>query len=156
MTNKDRLIEMIENLNESGIDLLLYLFGDMDKKERYNKNTTSKRIVELQQIEKQLEEQRKSQFEEERKRVSFEMAQTEYRRQKEFKASLTGKEKRFFEVIEGVNPGSRYCMNYWEMCLLADVYNNSLLDGNYDIFRYGFLKGQRAEINKRKSDIQKQ
>lgn len=149
MTNKDRLDQMINNLNENGINTLLYLFGDFDKIERYNINTTPERIAELQQIEKQRDEQEKANREAEREKASFERAQAEYRRQEEFKASLTGKEKRFFEVVDGIKPGG-YCMNYSEMMLLADAYNNNLIDGSYDIFKYGFLKGQRSERAKRK------
>lgn len=150
MTNKDQLLQVINNLNEIGINSLLYLFGNFDKIELYNINTTPERIAELQQIDKQKEEQRKAQYEEDRERASFERAQAEYKRQTEFKAALTGREKKFFELIESVKPKTCYCLDYWEMILLADAYNNNLINGCYDIFRYGFLKGQRAEKNRRK------
>lgn len=147
MTNKDTLIQMINNLNEDGIELLFKIIGDFDSVEKYNKNTTPERIAELQQIEEQRDEHEKANREAEREKASFERAQAEYRRQEEFKASLTGKEKRFFEVIDSVKSTnwSRYCLDYWELMLLVDVYNNNLINGSFDIFRYGFLKGQRAE-----------
>lgn len=146
MTSKDKLIQMINNLNDDGINAILFLIEDFDKLERYNINTTPERLEDLQQIR----EQRDAEIKAEREKASFERAVAKYDRQKAFKASLTGKEKKFFEVVERVNPGTRYCMDYWELILLGKTYNNSLLDGCYDIFRYGFLKGQRAEKARQK------
>jgi hypothetical protein len=34
--------------------------------------------------------------------------------------------------------------------LISNAYKNDLFGGSYDIFRYGFLKGQRAEKARRK------
>lgn len=143
MTNREQLIQMINNLNENGIDLLLYFFGDMDKKERYNINTTPERVAEL----KQMEEQEKAEREAERERASL----GKCRQEEEFKASLTGKEKRFFETIDSIKPGTRYALCLWELELLSRAYNNSLFEGGYDAFKYGFLKGQKFEINRRKA-----
>jgi hypothetical protein len=152
MTNKDKLIQMINNLNENGVNSLYNLFGEFDKIERYNINTTLERIAELQQIEKQKAEQEKAERKAEREKASCERASAEYIRQKEYIASLTGKEKRFFEVIESIKSTnwSRYCFDTWELMLLADAYDNNLINGGLDIFRYGFMKGQRSEKNRRK------
>ena len=150
MTNKDKLIQMINNLNESGIDLILKLFKDCDQIEMYNINTTPERIAELQQIEELKEEQRKEQFEEEQKRAYYERSRAEYNRTKEFRASLTGKEKRLIETLKNVDPGNyNMCTN--EVILFADIYNNNLINGRTDLFNYGFLKGQRALLNKQKA-----
>lgn len=150
MTNKDILLKMIENLNEEGSSTLVYLFGDMDKNERYNVSTTPERLAELQQIREQKDELEKEQHGADLEKESYERARAEYDRRKAFKAALIGKEKRLFDLVNGVTDCGRYCMEYWEMILFADAYNNNLLNGSYDIFRYGFLKGQRAEKNRRK------
>lgn len=149
MTNKDKLIQMINNLNENGIDLITRLFSDMDKNEKYNKFTTPEKLAELLEIEKQKEEQRKEQLKADREKTSLERARAEYKRQEEFKASLTGKEKRLLEIIKSVQPGY-YSMEFWELMLLSDIYNKNLINGSTDLFNYGFLKGQRAEKARQK------
>ncbi|XVG95803.1 hypothetical protein ACGCUP_00820 [Eubacteriales bacterium KG125] len=59
------------------------------------------------------------------------------------KEKLTGKDKKMMELIETVDSG-RYCIGVHEVMLLADIYDNNMIDASYDLFRYGFLKGQRA------------
>jgi hypothetical protein len=39
--------------------------------------------------------------------------------------------------------------------LFAQVYNNNLINGSGDLFRYGFLKGLRAEKAMAKKRIKK-
>lgn len=152
MTNREKLIQMINNLNVNGINLLVNLFGDLDHIEKYNKDTTPERLAELQLIEKQKEEFENAEREANKKKAAYERVRAEQKRQEEYKSSLTGREKRFFEVIENVKSTdwSRYSFELWELMLLADVYNNNLIDGSNDIFCYGFMKGQRAEKNRRK------
>lgn len=150
MTNRERMENMLNNLNEEGLNLVLKTFEGMDKLEKYNISTSNERVEELKRIEAQKEDQELKQWEEERKKERYERAKAEYAMRKERKAALIGKEKRFFEVIENVKVESRYTMKYWEMVLLAETYNHNLINGSYDIFRYGYLKGQRAEIAKRK------
>lgn len=149
MTNKDRLLQMIDNLNEDGIELISKCFKDMDKSERYNINTTPERLEELQQIQLQKDKQREEQLETDNWKASYERAQERYRIMKEKKTSLTGKEKRLFEVIESVDTGYYY-METWELLLLSDIYDNNLINGSIDLFNYGFLKGQRAEKARQK------
>jgi hypothetical protein len=66
MSSREIIDNMLQNLNEDGLSLLADLFGSMDTKERYNKNTMPERLEELKQIEEQREEQRTG---EERKRL---------------------------------------------------------------------------------------
>jgi hypothetical protein len=147
MTNREIIENMLQNLNENGLSHLANLFGDMDTKERYNKNTTQERLEELKQIEEQKENQRKINYENE----SMKKAGEEYDRIKTSKSALMGREKHFFEQIEGVKVSERYYMKYWELSLLYDIYNNNLINGCLAIFKYGLLKGQRAEQNRRRS-----
>lgn len=153
MANRDLLIHTINNLNDHGIDLLFSLFRDCEKMEKYHINTTPERLAELQEIEKQQAEQENAKREADRNRISYEAAKRSLERQKEFKASLTGKEKRFYEVINSVKDTfeNRYGMECWELLLLSDTYSNNLLNGSVDIFWYGFIKGQKAERNKQKA-----
>jgi hypothetical protein len=150
MKNKELLIQMINSLNDDGIGLLSWLFGDFDKIEEYNNNTTNERIQEIRQNEIMEEKQRDI----EKEKTAYENARKEYDRQIKFKASLTGKEKHLIEKIEKVNLG-RYDMSCWELMLLANVYNNNLINGSMDIFRYGFMKGQKAEKEKIQNRIPK-
>ena len=153
MTNKEKLIEMINNLNENGIELILKCFNGMNENEKYNINTTTERLAELQRIEEQKKEQKKEQEkaiqEAEREKASRERARANRERMKAIKASLTGKEKKLIEAISKVKPGN-YDMYTNEVMLFADIHNNNLINGSTDIFNYGFLKGQRAEKARQK------
>jgi hypothetical protein len=80
----------------------------------------------------------------------LERERQEYQRCLEYKESLTGNDKKLFDMIERVYPNARYCLTQDELILLAKVYENNLINGSFDIFRYGFLKGQRAERARRK------
>lgn len=158
MSSREIIDNMLQNLNENGLSLLANLFGDMDTKERYNKNTTPERLEELKQIE-EIEQQRvdqeKAEIKADLEKSSYKNARVEHKRQQEFKALLIGKEKEFYELTDSVEYNDRYGLKYWELMLLANTYNNSLLDGSHDIFRYGFLKGRRAERAMTKKRIKK-
>ena len=149
MTNKEKLIEMINNLNENGIELMLKCFNGMNESEKYNINTTTERLAELQRIEEQKEEQEKAIQEAEREKALRERARANRERMKAIKASLTGKEKKLIEAISKVKPGN-YDMYTNEVMIFADIHNNNLINGSTDIFNYGFLKGQRAEKARQK------
>ena len=43
-----------------------------------------------------------------------------------------------------IEPGN-YCLYSTEVIYLADLHDNNFVNGSYDMFRIGFLKGQRAE-----------
>lgn len=59
------------------------------------------------------------------------------------KEKLTGKAKMMIENIEKVKPG-RYCIGTEEVMILAEIHDNNMINASYDLFRYGFLKGQRS------------
>ena len=149
MTNKEKLIEMINNLNENGIELMLKCFNGINENEKYNINTTTERLSEIQRIEKQKEEQEKAIREAEREKALRERAKANRERMKDVKASLTGKEKKLIETISKVKTDS-YSIYFHEVMLFADIHNNNLINGSTDIFNYGFLKGQRAEKARQK------
>ena len=149
MTSKEKLIEMINNLNENGIELILKCFIGINENEKYNINTTTERLEELQRVEEQKAEQEKAIQEAEIEQERIERAKANRERMKAIKASLTGKEKNLIEEISKVKPGS-YDMYTNEVMLFADIHNNNLINGSTDIFNYGFLKGQRAEKARQK------
>lgn len=149
MTNKKKLIEMINNLNENGIELILKCFNGINENEKYNINTTTERLAELQRVEEQKAEQEKAIQEAEIEKAIRERAKANRDRMKDIKNSLTGKEKNLIEEISKVKPGS-YDMYTNEVMLFADIHNNNLINGSTDIFNYGFLKGQRAEKARQK------
>lgn len=150
MNNKEKLIQMINNLNENGIELMLKCFNGINESEKYNINTTTDRLAELQRIEEQKEEQEKAIREAEREKALRERARANRERMKDIKASLTGKEKKLIEAISKVKPGN-YDMYTNEVMIFADIHNNNLINGSTDIFNYGFLKGQRAEKARQKT-----
>lgn len=150
MTNRERMENMLNNLNEEGLNLVLKTFEGMDKLEKYNISTSNERVEELKRIEAQKEEQELKQREEESKKEHYERANAVWKMQKKRKASLTGKDKKIIESIESLSINKYYQLSGDEMALFYNLYDNSLLSGCYDIFRYGYLKGQRAERAKRK------
>lgn len=149
MTNKEKLIEMINNLNENGIELMLKCFNGINENEKYNINTTTERLAEIQRIEKQKEEQEKAIREAEIEKALRERARANRERATAIRDSLTGRDKRLIETVEKVKPGD-YNMYSHELMIFADIHNNNLINGSTDIFNYGFLKGQRAEKARQK------
>lgn len=150
MENREKLCELIENLNESGLEFIMTLLQRMDESEEYNKNTTPERIEELKQMEVQERIRREERREKERERIAYEEAIEEYNRQREYKKSLTGREKHLFDVLDNVKIDTRYHMSFWEVKLFSEMYNNNLFNGMLDVFRYGYIKGQRYECARRK------
>lgn len=130
MADKEKLLQLIDNFNDSGLDMIMKFVQMFDGVEEYNIHTTPERLEELKQIEEQ-------------KKISYEGQQS-------FKESLTRKEEHLFKVLNNVKIDSRYAMKMWELRLLVDTYNNNLIDGSLDIFCYGYIKGQRTERARRK------
>jgi predicted deacetylase len=50
MTNKEKLIEMINNLNENGIELILKCFNGINENEKYNINTNVERLAKAEEL----------------------------------------------------------------------------------------------------------
>lgn len=144
MTNKDQLIKMINNLNENGLNLLVFVLGDMDKNEKYNKSTTLERLEEIEQIEKQ--EEKKLKAETEAKRVEAEAKHiAEENKINEHLNKYSG----FFKSIESTNVGNYY-LKGGELDAIFLKNKGTWLGLLYDGFRAGFLRGQRAEKARQK------
>lgn len=81
------------------------------------------------------------------RKTPLEAAREEYKRQKEFKTQLPDEEKEFFSTIKSVSIDDQYDLSSEKHLLIADAYNNNLINGGLDLYRYGYLQGQRAEKN---------
>jgi len=150
LMKEEEFINVIRNSNEEGLRFLTAACKAVGGMERYNKDTTPERLAEIQQIEKEQEEQRNTQFKAERERAYHEASKAEYERQIEFMASLTGREKRFFEIIDGIKIGKSLGLAPWQLRLLVETYDNNLVNGSFEIYKYGYLHGQHAERNTQK------
>lgn len=80
-------------------------------------------------------------------KTALEKSREEYKRQKEFKTQLPDEEKEFFSTIKSVSIDDQYDLSSEKHLLIADAYNNNLINGGLDLYRYGYLQGQRAEKN---------
>lgn len=78
------------------------------------------------------------------KRASRVFLETQERRN-----ALEGKDKRLFEQIEAVDIGN-YSPTTGEVICIAKVFDNNAINSCMHFFKLGFLKGQRAEKNRRK------
>jgi hypothetical protein len=145
LMREEDFVNIIRNTNENGLRFLTAAFKAVDGMERYKKDTTPERLAELQRIAKEQEEQRQAQFKTERENAYLEASKAEYKRQKEYLASLTGREKRFFEIIDGVKIERSLGLAPWQLRLLIEAFDNSLVDGSFEIYKYGYLHGQEAE-----------
>ena len=121
-----KLDTVICNLNDDGLALMYYFIGDMHEIEKYNINTSSDRLEEME---------------------------AEERKKKATISSLTGKERKFWDKIEKVYKMdiSRYDMKVWQVMLLAEIYNNNYLDASYETFCFGFHQGLKYAENRMKT-----
>lgn len=121
-----KLDTVICNLNDDGLALMYYFIGDMHEIEKYNINTSSDRLEEME---------------------------AEERKKKAAISSLTGKERKFWDKIEKVCKMdiSRYTMKTWQTMLLAKIYNNNYLDASYKTFCFGFHQGLKYAENRMKT-----
>lgn len=84
------------------------------------------------------------------RKTPLEAAREEYKRQKEFKTQLPDEEKEFFSTIKSVSIDDQYDLSSEKHLLIADAYNNNLINGGLDLYQYGYMQGERAERSKRK------
>ena len=150
LMREEDFINVIRNSNEGGLRFLTAAFEAIGSMERYNKNTSPERLEELQRIEKEQGELRQAQFKADRESAYREASKAEYERQIEFIASLTGREKRFFEIVDGIKIGRSLGLAHWQLRLLVEAFDNNLIDGSFKIYKYGFLHGQQAEKKRQK------
>lgn len=92
----------------------------------------------------------------EQERVDYERARRVYEETKARRESLEGKDKKLFELLEGVDIGN-YSPSCSEIMVIASVYDNNAINSCMSFFRLGFVKGQRAEKarQKKKKTIRK-
>jgi hypothetical protein len=140
MENKKLLEKMLQNLNEDGLSLLLDLLGNMDSKERYNKNTTPERLLELKKIAKQKDEQREAELEVNRLREQREMEERLASEKAEYQ-ELINRNKKFLDEIKNVNVK----LNIKQIDAIYAKNNRDIYKIMIDCFKAGFIKGQRAE-----------
>lgn len=140
-----QLEEIVSNLNEDGIAMILTLMNGIDNIEKYNINTSRERIEEieresLQKVERERTEQKKKREEE----MLYRMA-GERKKREETIASFTGRERKFCDKIEKVKNMNvvKYQAKYWQVELIAKLYNNNYINASYDWFCYGFYQGMQ-------------
>lgn len=89
-------------------------------------------------------------------REGYERAVQDYKRTKDYKAALTGRNKKLMEQIESVRIGSHYQMTGNETMLFAEMFNNNMINASFTIYRLGYMRGQRAIQNRQKKEPTKQ
>lgn len=147
-----KLENVIHNLNAEGLSLMYRLMGNMHEIKKYNINTTPEEVTQIKQQEKEQEALKTAEREERmHKEYMQRMAEKIAKREEEI-ASLTGKEKRFWDKIEKVKKMNigRYCMEWWQCELIFRLYNNNYLNASYDEFCYGFHQGMQYMKNQAK------
>ena len=82
-------------------------------------------------------------------RAQYERARKVFLETQERRNALEGEEKRLFEQIEAVDIRN-YAPTSSEVLCITKVFNNNAINSFLYIFKLGFLKGQRAEKNRRK------
>ena len=82
--------------------------------------------------------------------TELEYATQEYRERQLKESTLDKKHKRLLARIRSAEVNG-YNMTYSELAMFAELYDNNLINGSFDIFRYGFFRGQlalKAEMRK--------
>lgn len=154
--NQEELVQkldiVIHNLNEDELSLLYNLMGYMHEIKKYNINTTPEQVAQIKQQEaeeaaREEADRNEKQHAEHMKR----MAEKIKARDKAI-ASLTGKDKTFWDKIEKVKKMDigRYCMETWQAILIAKLFDNNYLDASYSAFCYGFHQGMQYMKNRSK------
>lgn len=137
------MIATINNVNDRGLFLISALIG-MEKIEEYNKGTTPERVAEIEEIKLHKEQ-------EAREGHRIEEMREEIERRAKLIESLTGRARIFWnkiQSVDGMAGYSRYDMSGWQALLLANIYDNNLLEGGFAMFRYGFYQGVRYMKNR--------
>lgn len=143
---------VIHNLNEEGLSLMYRLMGDMHEIKKYNINTTPEQVALIKQQEKeQAALEAFERKEKEHKEYMQRMAE-EIEERKKAIASLTGKDRIFWEKIEKVQKMNigRYCMTWSQRELIARLYKNNYINASYNDFCYGFYQGMQYMKNQAK------
>lgn len=151
---RQKFYNLIENLNDEGIEKMIMFIEVMENFELYDKRISPEQLREIK-LQKKLdseikEKQRISKLED----ANFERAKEKVRRMKEKKANLPSKYQRLFKRLESVSDDVKgYSMKYDEMIMFNNIYEGNLFNAMTDIFDYGFVKGQTCEKNKQRRSL---
>lgn len=154
--NREELIKkldtVIHNLNEDGLSFMYNLIGDMNEIEKYNINTTPDRVIQIKLLEAEEAEHERASRKEKQHAENMKMMAEEIMNRNEAIASLTGKDKTFWEKIEKIGKMDigRYHMNCSQIMLIARLFDNNYIDASYSTFCYGFHQGMRYMKNQSK------
>ena len=148
-----KLDTVIRNMNVEGLELMYRLMGDMHENKKYNINTTPEQVAEIKRQEAE-KEARESAERKKRERIEYvdKMAK-EIKNREDTIGALTGKERAFWNKIEKVKKMdiSRYVMKWWQIELIAKLYNNNYINAGYTEFCYGFYQGMQYIKNQAKT-----
>lgn len=86
----------------------------------------------------------------EQEKLQYQRAQEVFFETQRRKNELPEKDKRLLKQLEKVKIG-RYDVSCSVILMLAEVYQNNMIDAFNTIFRLGFMKGQRAEKARQKA-----
>lgn len=154
--NQEELVQkldiVIHNLNEDGLSLMYKIMGDLHEIKKYNINTTPEQIAQIKQQEAE-EAARKDADRNEKQHAEHmkRMAEKIKIRDKAI-ASLTGKDKTFWDKIEKVKKMDigRYCMDFSQIMLITRLFDNNYINASYSTFCYGFHQGMQYMKNQSK------
>ena len=129
---QQRVIDIVENLNNKGIEILETLMSAFNDFEEYSKNVSSERLAEIEKQNKKSAEERNKELEDQK------LLRIEER------SKLLSDNAALIKKIKGVETGNYdLCLKEWDaICRLHD---NSAINAGPDFYRLGFLRGKRAE-----------
>ena len=154
--NREELIKkldtVIHNLNEEGLSLMYRLMGDMHEIKKYNINTTPEQVALIKQQEKEQAALEAAERKEKEHNEYMQRTAEKIEERKKAIASLTGKDKTFWEKIKKIGKMDigRYHMNCSQIMLIARLFDNNYIDASYSAFCYGFHQGMRYMKNQSK------
>ena len=144
-----RMTNTINNVNEDGLKLITPMLG-MENIERYSIETSPERREELDQI--RMAETQAREFERKRN----DLFERKLRRDKQIEL-MSGKEKIFWDKIQKTKEIEEiilYDLSVLQLNFLAELHENSLIDGSSDIFHYGFYQGIQYMKNQAKRSVE--
>lgn len=147
---EEQILKTISNMNSYGLERVCRFIDRMNTIEAYNINTTPERIAEIREQREQEEAERKTREEERQNKDLMERMKIQIDKRNAAIASLTGKEKKFWEKIEKVQnfDTKRYDMYTWQIMLISNLYDNNYIEASRAQFSYGFHQGMRYMKNK--------
>lgn len=143
---EEQILKTISNMNPFGLERVCRLIDRMDTIEAYNINITPERIAEIRKQREQEETEWKAQEEEwqvKKLECSRERMKSRIDRRNAAIASLTGRERKFWEKVEKVQNMDieRYDMYTWQIMLIANLFDNNYTEASHIQFLYGFYQG---------------